>query len=76
MYSEDEIQEVVKLGQGVKMQSTDMSLVMYLPPEPRVEIYDSYGNQINEGKVVLASKTGNFSKTLIINQLGRVDTEN
>jgi len=76
MYSENEIQETVKLNQGIIVKSTDISFVMYLPPEPRVELYDVYGNQVKEGKVVLASKVGNFSKTLTINQLGRVDTDN
>ncbi len=76
MFSEDEIQEVVKLNMNVVIKGTDMSFVMYLPPEPRVEIYDLNSNLVNEGKVVLSSQNGSYSKTLNINQLGRIDTSN
>jgi type II secretory pathway pseudopilin PulG len=76
MYSENEIQETMKLNTGIYIKGTNMSYVMYFPPEPRVEIYDIYNNRANEGNVVLSARNGNFSKTLTINQLGRVDVSN
>ncbi len=76
IFSEEEIQEVIKLNMNVVIKGTDIDLVMFLPPEPRVEIYDLNSNLTNEGKVVLTSQNGTYSKTLNINQLGKIDTSN
>jgi hypothetical protein len=76
MYSENEKQEIMKLNNGVHIKNTDINYVMYLPPEPRVEIYDSYNNIVDTGKIVLTSQNGSYSKTLTINQLGRIDVGN
>lgn len=75
VYSEDEKQEEIKLSNGVLFKEVDISSIVYLPPEPRVEIYDKFGNRVNEGNISVTTDTGSFVKTLTINQAGTISTK-
>ena len=70
VFSENEIYEMVKLDKGVEIKDTNALYLIYLPPEPRLEIYDEFNNKINEGNILIANESNKFSKTLNINQLG------
>ena len=74
-FSDDEIFEVVKLSWGVVMKDVDVNMLMYLPPEPRLEIYSEYDNLADNGSISLTTTSGNFVKTLTINQAGRISTK-
>jgi type II secretory pathway pseudopilin PulG len=75
VYNEDEKQEEIKLSNGVLFEDVDISAIVYLPPEPRVEIYDKFGNRVDEGNISVTTDAGNFVKTLTINQAGTISTK-
>ncbi|MDD3808230.1 MAG: hypothetical protein PHG49_01565 [Candidatus Pacebacteria bacterium] len=56
-------------------KEVDISSIVYLPPEPRIEIYDKFGNRVNEGNISVTTDTGSFVKTLTINQAGTISTK-
>ncbi len=74
-FSEAEIHEVVKLNWGVVIKEFDINMLMYLPPEPRLEIYDEYDNLANDGLISLTTVAGNFVKSISINQAGMISTK-
>jgi hypothetical protein len=57
------------------MKDVDINMLMYLPPEPRLEIYSEYDNLADNGSISLTTTSGNFVKTLTINQAGRISTK-
>jgi hypothetical protein len=75
MFSDDEKYEEVKLGFGVIMKNVDILTLLYLPPEPRLEIYNVFDNLVNEGNISLTTESGNFVKTLNINQAGTLSNK-
>lgn len=75
-YSSDEFQEIIKLSQGIIIKETNMSLIMYFPPEPRIEMYDLNDNRLDDGVIVVGVENSAYQKTLRINRLGRVDVSN
>jgi hypothetical protein len=54
------------------IEAHDFLSLIYLPPEPRLEIYNEFEDIIGNGNVTLKFKPGTFVKTLNINQLGMI----
>lgn len=67
-----ELYEEIKLTPNVVIQSHNFLSLIYLPPEPRLEIYNEFGDIISNGNITLKFKPGTFTKTLNINQLGMI----
>ena len=66
----------MKLNNGVHIKNTDINYVMYLPPEPRVEIYDSYNNIVILNKDYIKIKDIPFYKYFTEHELKKCTNEN
>jgi len=71
-YSEEEKYEEIKLSYGTIMQDVDVSMIMYFPPEPRIEIYDILNNLTSSGNISITTEYGNYVKTISINEAGTI----
>jgi len=54
------------------MQDVDVSMIMYFPPEPRIEIYDILNNLTSSGNISITTEYGNYVKTISINEAGTI----
>lgn len=72
IYSENEKYEEIKLSYGTIMKDVNMSMIMYFPPEPRIEIYDLFNNIVSNGSISITSENSNYIKTLNVNEAGTI----
>lgn len=71
-YQEIEKNEEIKLPVNVFVKKINFSTLVYLPPEPRIYIYD--GNQLlSEGEIVLGAIGSDYERIITINQVGNIN---
>ncbi|HRZ29760.1 MAG TPA: prepilin-type N-terminal cleavage/methylation domain-containing protein [Candidatus Paceibacterota bacterium] len=68
----NELAESINLTKNVIISDSDFEILLYLPPEPRLEIYNEFEDLIGNGNITLKFSPGSFSRTVNINQLGMI----
>lgn len=69
---QNELYENISLTKNVIISAADFETLLYLPPEPRLEIYNEFSDLVPNGNITLKFKPGSFSRTVNINQLGMI----
>ncbi len=75
-YQKEELAEIVRLPVNITIKDFNFSTLIYLPPEPRVYMYEDGYLLSGEGEVVLGEISGSYKKIININQAGNINVRN
>ncbi len=72
-YQEEEKVEEVRLPINTFVNNVNFSILIYLPPEPRIYLYDVGENLVVNGKISIGAISGNYQRIIEINQVGNIN---
>lgn len=72
-YQESEKYEIVKLPINVLIKSSNIDTLVYLPPEPRIYMFEGDYILNKDAEIVLGEQNGSYQKIININQAGNIN---